>query len=156
MAKKQFVFGSRKRLLLKHFFVKLGAQGVSKMKKIVDLLKKDPLYFLAFLVIIIAVFNILSSFVRHRPLFENIDNIVFIMAFYFVSWGMTKVTRSTVLRFLLSFILSFALFSVDMFFDGSYVDYTSFIVTGGVSLFIAAMMLIVMHVIDNNSFTSHS
>ena len=42
-----------------------------------------------------------------------------------------------------------------MFFDGSYVDYTSFIVTGGVAIFIATMMLLLMHVVDVKNYSQN-
>lgn len=118
------------------------------MKKLNNLLKKNPLYFLLFLIILMSLFKILLNIVQQRPIFNDIDSVFFIIGFYFVSWIIAKLFHSIYFRFFVCFIVTFTYLSVEMFFDGSYVDYTSFIVTGGVAIFITAMMLLLMHVVD--------
>jgi len=55
------------------------------------------------------------------------------------------------LQFLISFIAAFIIFTLQMFSDGSYVDYTSFIVVGGVALFLAFIMVVLIKALFKNS-----
>ena len=59
-----------------------------------------------------------------------------------------RLTHRVYVRFGAAFIINFAYFSIQMFFDDSYVNYTSFIVTGGVAVFIALLMVWMMHSFD--------
>ena len=56
-----------------------------------------------------------------------------------------RLTHRVYVRFGAAFIINFAYFSIQMFFDDSYVNYTSFIVTGGVAILMALLMLLLMY-----------
>lgn len=121
------------------------------MKKFDNLLKNNPLYFLLFLTFLMALFKILLNVIQRRPIFNDIDSVFFIAGFYLVSWIITKLFHSKYVRVLAAFLVTFTYLSVEMFFDGSYVNYTSFIVTGAVAIFIAAMMSLIMNLIDSKN-----
>lgn len=121
------------------------------MKKFDKLLKNNPLYFLLFLTFLMALFKILLNVIQRRPIFNDIDSVFFIAGFYLVSWIITKLFLSKYVRVFAAFLVTFTYLSVEMFFDGSYVNYTSFIVTGAVAIFIAAMMSLIMNLIDSKN-----
>lgn len=121
------------------------------MKKFDNLLKNYPLYFLLFLTLLMALFKILLNVIQRRPIFNDIDSVFFIAGFYLVSWIITKLFHSKYVRVFAAFLVTFTYLSVEMFFDGSYVNYTSFIVTGAVAIFIAAMMSLIMNLIDSKN-----
>lgn len=121
------------------------------MKKFDKLLKNYPLYFLLFLTFLMALFKILLNVIQRRPIFNDIDSVFFIAGFYLVSWIITKLFHSKYVRVFAAFLATFTYLSVEMFFDGSYVNYTSFIVTGAVAIFIAAMMSLIMNLIDSKN-----
>ncbi|WP_439818950.1 hypothetical protein [Weissella paramesenteroides] len=121
------------------------------MKKFDDLLKNNPSYFLIFITVLIALFKILLNVIQHHPIFNDIDSVFFVAGFYLISWIITKLFHSKYVRFFAAFLVIFTYLSVEMFFDGSYVNYTSFIVTGAVAIFIAAMMSLIMNLIDSKN-----
>ncbi|MCT0484419.1 hypothetical protein [Weissella paramesenteroides] len=121
------------------------------MKKFDKLLKNNPLYFLLFLTFLMALFKILLNVIQRRPIFNDIDSVFFIAGFYLVSWIITKLFHSKYVRVFAAFLATFTYLSVEMFFDDSYVNYTSFIVTGAVAIFIAAMMSLIMNLIDSKN-----
>lgn len=121
------------------------------MKKFDKLLKNNPLYFLLFLTFLMALFKILLNAIQRRPIFNDIDSVFFIAGFYLVSWIITKLFHSKYVRVFAAFLATFTYLSVEMFFDDSYVNYTSFIVTGAVAIFIAAMMSLIMNLIDSKN-----
>lgn len=121
------------------------------MKKFDKLLKNYPLYFLLFLTFLMALFKILLNVIQRRPIFNDIDSVFFIAGFYLVSWIITKLFHSKYVRVFAAFLATFTYLSVEMFFDDSYVNYTSFIVTGAVAIFIAAMMSLIMNLIDSKN-----
>lgn len=125
------------------------------MKKLDNLLEKNPLYFFLFLIILTVLFKMFLNIIQQRPIFTDIGEVFFIIGFYFVSWIIAKLFHSIYFRFFVGFIITFTYLSVEMFFDGSYVDYTSFIVTGGVAIFIATMMLLLMHVVDVKNYSQN-
>lgn len=118
------------------------------MKKLDNLLEKNPLFFVLFLTILMVLFKMFLNIIQHHSAFDDMGAVFLIIGFYFVSWVIAKLFHSIYFRFFICFIVTFTYLSVEMFFDGSYVDYTSFIVTGGVAIFIAVMMLLLMHVVD--------
>lgn len=121
------------------------------MKKFDKLLKNNPLYFLLFLTFLMALFKILLNVIQRRPIFNDIDSVFFIAGFYLVSWIITKLFHSKYVRVFAAFLATFTYLSVEMFFDDSYINYTSFIVTGAVAIFIAAMMSLIMNLIDSKN-----
>lgn len=124
---------------------------VNMHEKFDKLLKNNPLYFLLFLTFLMALFKILLNVIQRRPIFNDIDSVFFIAGFYLVSWIITKLFHSKYVRVFAAFLATFTYLSVEMFFDGSYVNYTSFIVTGAVAIFIAAMMSLIMNLIDSKN-----
>ncbi|MGK4017186.1 hypothetical protein [Weissella paramesenteroides] len=98
-----------------------------------------------------ALFKILLNVIQRRPIFNDIDSVFFIAGFYLVSWIITKLFHSKYVRVFAAFLATFTYLSVEMFFDDSYVNYTSFIVTGAVAIFIAAMMSLIMNLIDSKN-----
>lgn len=118
------------------------------MKKFDNLLNKHPLYYLLFFVVLAFTFKMLLNMLQHQPLLSDMGTVFFLVGFYFASWIIAKLTHSLYLRGFLAFVISMTYLTVEMFFDGSYVDDTSLVVTSGVAIFIAAMMCLIMYSID--------
>lgn len=91
---------------------------------------------------IVFIIVLLKNLITHQNIFTDMSYIPF-MAMFYVYCGLIRIFLSSNLsRFLVSFSILFVGLSIEMFIDGGYVDYTSFIVTGFASVFIAGMIVL--------------
>lgn|SRR5699024_4993233 len=118
------------------------------LKKLDKFFKQHPFYFLFGLAIGLILLHTLVNVIQHCPIFDEIEQIFYVIGIFLISEITAKLTHNIYIRFGVSFIVNFAYLSIQMFFDGSYVNYTSFIVTGGVAVFIALLMVWMMHSFD--------
>lgn len=118
------------------------------MKKLNELLKQKPLYTLFVIAIVVGMIKVCTNIIQHYPVYEELDSIIYIFGIYFICWIIVKTIHNTYIRFGVATFISFIYLNVQMFFDGSYVNYTSFIVIGVVAVLIAAIMMVVIHVLD--------
>lgn len=146
-----FYFSSLNLLIWTYSIDLIGIEEASVMKKLNEFVTKHPLYFLFFIAIIVGLFKLFLNIIKQRPVYEELDIIIYTFCLYFVCWIISKTVHNTYIRFCVAAFINFIYLSIQMFFDGSYVNYTSFIVTGGVAAFIAVMMVIIMHMF----FDSH-
>jgi len=99
------------------------------------------------MIIIILVATIVTltiNLFKGKSILENSYSIIFLIAIFLFSLLISKYISSIWLQFVSSFVVVFILLSIQMFIDGSYVDYTSFIIIGGVALFLTFMILIIV------------
>lgn len=96
-------------------------------------LKKHPIVksilLIAFSILVIMIIN---SF-NNEPLFNNFGYVYQLTFFTIIIWALNKTNTEAVTRLMIGFFVAFIFFSVSMFLEGSYVNYSSFIVVAMVS-----------------------
>ncbi|MCF6514717.1 hypothetical protein GSH19_00755 [Lactobacillus sp. S2-2] len=115
------------------------------LKKIHNLEKKykDTNFYYFIIGLLIGFFIIcMFNFFTHKNIFTGMSYIAFMAIFYVYCELIRIFFSSNLIRFLVSFFIFFIGLSIEMFFDGGYVDYTSFILTGFASIFISGMIVL--------------
>ena len=115
------------------------------LKKLDEFFKQHPFYYSFGISIGVIVLQTLVNIIQHRPMFDEIGSILYGIGIILFSLLIARLTHRVYVRFGAAFIINFAYFSIQMFFDDSYVNYTSFIVTGGVAILMALLMLLLMY-----------
>lgn len=95
--------------------------------------------------------QMIFNLIKQRSIFQNMEGAYYVGGLYLVSWLLSKLRVSRLIRFLIAYLVSFTVLSIPMFFDGSYVNYTSFVVTGFGAIFIALMILVVIFGLNRRS-----
>ncbi|MFT9391953.1 transporter [Leuconostoc pseudomesenteroides] len=116
------------------------------LKRYISWLKdnqKKPIVTMLIMVVVATAVTVILNLVEGKSIISNMDFVLFLIIMYSGSWFMNKYIHHTWLQLALSFCVAFILLTLQMFSDGSYVDYTSFIVNAGVAVFLALIMLIV-------------
>lgn len=104
------------------------------------------------IIVLIATLVTLSiNLMEGKPLLEDSDFIIFLIAIYGFSFIISKYIYARWLQVFSSFVVLFILLTIQMFNDGSYVDYTSFIVIAGVALLLSFAVLIIVKALSKDS-----
>ncbi|MBO0482401.1 hypothetical protein [Candidatus Enterococcus courvalinii] len=111
-------------------------------RKIDQFVKKSPIYRMIVVITLVAVGEVLFNLINHRFLFSNMQTTYTFLLLYGGMLLVSKLRLPSWLLFVLVYLIFFSMFSVEMFLDHSYVDYTSFIVIGGITLLIATIVTI--------------
>ncbi|MGX7134179.1 hypothetical protein [Enterococcus thailandicus] len=111
-------------------------------RKIDQILKKSPFYRMIAVVSLVAIGESFLNLFNHRFLFSNMQTTYTFLFLYGAMLLLSKLSLPKWLLFILVYLIFFTIASVEMFFDHSYVDYTSFIVVGGVTLLVATIVTI--------------
>ncbi|WP_165314782.1 hypothetical protein [Weissella sagaensis] len=114
------------------------------MKKINECLKKHPLSVLFVTAIIVGLLKMFINTIQRRPIYEELDGVIYIFGVYLVCWIIAKIIHNTYIRLGVVAFITFIYLSI----DGSYVNFTSFIVTGGVAILIAVIIVFTIHIIE--------
>lgn len=93
------------------------------------------------LVIGVFVVTVVSNLITGKSIWYNLDFVVALIVMYGAWIFLARFIRTNGQRFILSFVVIWVIWSIVSLFDGSYVDYTTFIVLGFVSAFFAAMLM---------------
>lgn len=94
------------------------------------------------LVVGVFIVTLVSNIITGREVWYNMSFVIMLIGLY-VTWILLeKFTRTNVQRFVIPFVIVWGGLSISSFFDGSYCDYTTFIVTGAVAAFVAVMMML--------------
>lgn len=115
------------------------------LKKLNDFFKQHPFYFSFGILIGVIVLHTLVNIIQHRPMFNEIESTLYSIGIVLLSLLIARLTHRVYVRFGTAFIINFAYLSIQIFFVDSYVNYTSFIVTGGVAILMALLMLWLMY-----------
>lgn len=110
-------------------------------KRLDEFLKKNPGYNLVFFVLVMGVVQIIINIARHRSVFQNMEGFYLLAGVYAIAWGLSKLKISKLKIFLIAYVLSFLMLCISLLFEGSYYDYTSFLIMG---LFAIVVTLIIM------------
>lgn len=94
------------------------------------------------LVIGVFVVTVVSNLITGKSIGYNLDFVVALIVMYGAWIFLARFIRTNGQRFILSFVVIWVIWSIVSLFDGSYVDYTTFIVLGFVSAFFAAMLML--------------
>ena len=116
------------------------------LKNYIDWFKNNqntPIVRMLIMISVTIFVTLILNWVKGTSLTSNVDYIVCLIIMYSGALFMNRYIHYTWIQFTLSFFVVFIILTIQMFSDGSYVDYTSFIVTDGVALFMAFMMLLV-------------
>lgn len=111
-------------------------------RKIDQILKKSPFYRMIAVVSLVAIGERFLNLFNHRFLFSNMQTTYTFLFLYGAMLLLSKLSLPKWLLFILVYLIFFTIASVEMFLDHSYVDYTSFIVVGGVTLLVATIVTI--------------
>ncbi|MDT2734254.1 hypothetical protein P7H24_07155 [Enterococcus thailandicus] len=111
-------------------------------RKIDQILKKSPFYRMIAVVSLVAIGESFLNLFNHRFLFSNMQTTYTFLFLYGAMLLLSKLSLPKWLLFILAYLIFFTIASVEMFLDHSYVDYTSFIVVGGVTLLVATIVTI--------------
>ncbi|MDA3973522.1 hypothetical protein PF023_05655 [Enterococcus thailandicus] len=111
-------------------------------QKIDHFFKKSPIYRMIAVISFVAIGESFLNVLNHRFLFSNMQTTYTFLFVYGAMLLFSKLSLPKWLLFILVYLLFFTIASVEMFLDHSYVDYTSFIVVGGVTLLIATIVTI--------------
>ncbi|WP_075491214.1 hypothetical protein ACF3OA_05225 [Enterococcus thailandicus] len=111
-------------------------------RKIDQILKKSPFYRMIAVVSLVAISESFLNLFNHRFLFSNMQTTYTFLFLYGAMLLLSKLSLPKWLLFILVYLIFFTIASVEMFLDHSYVDYTSFIVVGGVTLLVATIVTI--------------
>ena len=111
-------------------------------RKIDQILKKSPFYRMITVVSLVAIGESFLNLFNHRFLFSNMQTTYTFLFLYGAMLLLSKLSLPKWLLFILVYLIFFTIASVEMFLDHSYVDYTSFIVVGGVTLLVATIVTI--------------
>lgn len=87
-------------------------------------------------------FVVMKNVITHQNVLTGMLYLLGFGMFFVYIWIIKVIFSSNLVRFLTSLVVIFITLSITMFFDGGYVDYTSFIVTGGASVFISGMIVL--------------
>ncbi|WP_223247158.1 transporter [Lactococcus lactis] len=124
------------------------------LKNYINWLKKNrnkPVFRMIFIVLVVTFTTLTINIIQGDPILQNMDFILLLIGMYGYIFLLLKYIHQIWLQFLISFIAAFVVFTLQMFSDGSYVDYTSFIVVGGVALFLAFIMVVLIKALFKNS-----
>lgn len=124
------------------------------LKNYISWFKKNinkPVFRMIFIVLVVTFTTLTINIIQGDPILQNIDFTLLLIGMYGYIFLLQKYIHQIWLQFLISFIAAFIVFTLQMFSDGSYVDYTSFIVIGGVALFLAFIMVVLIKALFKNS-----
>lgn len=124
------------------------------LKNYISWFKKNrnkPVFRMIFIVLVVTFTTLTINIIQGDPILQNIDFTLLLIGMYGYIFLLQKYIHQIWLQFLISFIAAFIVFTLQMFSDGSYVDYTSFIVVGGVALFLAFIMVVLIKALFKNS-----
>ena len=124
------------------------------LKNYIKWLKKNrnkPVFRMIFIVLVVTFTTLTINIIQGDPILQNMDFTLLLIGMYGYIFLLQKYIHQIWLQFLISFIAAFIVFTLQMFSDGSYVDYTSFIVVGGVALFLAFIMVVLIKALFKNS-----
>ncbi|AIG66161.1 hypothetical protein ACRHK7_03155 [Weissella tructae] len=94
------------------------------------------------LVVGVFIVTLVSNIITGREVWYNMSFVIMLIGMYVTWMLLEKFTRTSVQRFVIPFVIVWVGLSISSFFDGSYCDYTTFIVTGAVAAFVAVMMML--------------
>ena len=103
-------------------------------KKINNYLKFHPIVKVILLIIVSTIALIVINLFNHESLFNNFSYVYYLIFFSAVILLLQKTHTESVTRLIIGFVASFIFFSVNMFIEDSYVNYSSFIVIAIVSV----------------------
>ena len=124
------------------------------LKNYINWLKKNrnkPVFRMIFIVLVVTFTTLTINIIQGDSILQNMDFTLLLIGMYGYILLLLKYIHQIWLQFLISFIAAFIIFTLQMFSDGSYVDYTSFIVVGGVALFLAFIMVVLIKALFKNS-----
>ena len=124
------------------------------LKNYINWLKKNrnkPVFRMIFIVLVVTFTTLTINIIQGDSILQNMDFTLLLIGMYGYILLLQKYIHQIWLQFLISFIVAFIIFTLQMFSDGSYVDYTSFIVVGGVALFLAFIMVVLIKALFKNS-----
>lgn len=124
------------------------------LKNYINWLKKNrnkPVFRMIFIVLVVTFTTLIINIIQGDPILQNIDFTLLLIGMYGYIFLLQKYIHQIWLQFLISFIAAFIVFTLQMFSDGSYADYTSFIVVGVVALFLAFIMVVLIKALFKNS-----
>lgn len=104
-----------------------------------------------FIVLVVTFTTLTINIIQGDSILQNMDFTLLLIGMYGYILLLQKYIHQIWLQFLISFIVAFIIFTLQMFSDGSYADYTSFIVIGGVALFLAFIMVVLIKALFKNS-----
>lgn len=111
--------------------------------------KNTLLVRLIIMLLVITVVTFAINIITAEPILKNIDFPLFVAGMYLGIWLLYKYIQQTVVQYLLAFMVAFIVLTLQMFSDGSYVDYTSFIVVAGTSAFFATIIVVIIKAEEN-------
>jgi len=124
------------------------------LKNYINWLKKNrnkPVFRMIFIVLVVTFTTLTINIIQGDSILQNMDFTLLLIGMYGYILLLQKYIHQIWLQFLISFIAAFIIFTLQMFSDGSYADYTSFIVIGGVALFLAFIMVVLIKALFKNS-----
>ena len=124
------------------------------LKNYINWLKKNrnkPVFRMIFIVLVVTFTTLTINIIQGDTILQNMDFTLLLIGMYGYILLLQKYIHQIWLQFLISFIAAFIIFTLQMFSDGSYADYTSFIVIGGVALFLAFIMVVLIKALFKNS-----
>jgi len=124
------------------------------LKNYINWLKKNrnkPVFRMIFIVLVVTFTTLTINIIQGDSILQNMDFTLLLIGMYGYIFLLQKYIHQIWLQFLISFIAAFIVFTLQMFSDGSYADYTSFIVIGGVALFLAFIMVVLIKALFKNS-----
>lgn len=96
-------------------------------------LKEHPIVKSILLIVFSILVIILMNAFNHEPQFNNFDYVYDLIFFTIIIWVLNKTNTGAATRLMIGFFSAFVFFSVSMFLEGSYINYSSFIVVAMVS-----------------------
>lgn len=124
------------------------------LKNYINWLKKNrnkPVFRMIFIVLVVTFTTLTINIIQGDSILQNMDFTLLLIGMYGYILLLQKYIHQIWLQFLISFIAAFIIFTLQMFSDGSYADYTSFLVVGGVALFLAFIMVMLIKALFKNS-----
>lgn len=124
------------------------------LKNYINWLKKNrnkPVFRMIFIVLVVTFTTLTINITQGDPILQNMDFTLLLIGMYGYIFLLLKYIHQIWLQFLISFIAAFIVLTLQMFSDGTYVDYTSFIVVGGVALFLSFIMVVLIKALFKNS-----
>ncbi|EJB2336204.1 transporter [Listeria monocytogenes] len=110
-----------------------------------------PVFRMIFIVLVVTFTTLIINIIQGNPILQNIDFTLLLIGMYGYIFLLQKYIHQIWLQFLISFIAAFIVFTLQMFSDDSYADYTSFVVVGVVALFLAFIMVVLIKALFKNS-----
>ena len=96
-------------------------------------LKEHPIVKSILLIVFSILVIILMNSFNHEPQFNNFDYVYDLIFFTIIIWVLNKTNTGPATRLMIGFFSAFVFFAVSMFLEGSYINYSSFIVVAMVS-----------------------